>query len=149
MEAIISMVITAIILGIIFVIFSVTSERLLDFKKENEKINDINRLTYSVNKSIFESEEMKVATDEITFKTYNNEVITYAISEKYFTRTEGDFTDTFHLATKNIQLDILENKQKNIAYQRLKWSIGQEGKTMDFNFYKKLYAAELIKPLEK
>lgn len=148
-EAIVSMVITAIILSIIFVIFSITSQRLMDFKKQNEQINDLNRLSYSINKSIFESENMDAAGDEIVFTTYDGDVIQYSLADDYFTRTQGEFVDTFHLAIRDVHLDVLDNKNKNIAYQRLKWNLNIEGKRMELNFYKKLYATELIKPIKQ
>ncbi|MCO6147921.1 prepilin-type N-terminal cleavage/methylation domain-containing protein [Flavobacterium sp. NRK1] len=148
-EAIVSMAITAIILSIIFVIFSFTSQRLMDFKKENEHINELNRLSYSINKSIFESEKMQGADEEILFDTYNGDIIRYSISEEYFVRSQGEFTDTFHLTSKNIHFEVLDNSLKNIAYQRLQWNLEVDGKTMKLNFYKKLYATELIKPIDK
>jgi type II secretory pathway pseudopilin PulG len=145
-EAIVSMAITAIILSIIFVIFSITSQRLMDFKKQNEYINDLNRVSYSINKSIFESEMMQATDEEVVFRTYSGDMIQYVISEKYFIRSQGEFTDTFHLATKNVHIDILDNSSKNIAYQRLQWNLDLDGKTTVLNFYKKLYATELINP---
>lgn len=44
-EAIVSMAITAIIMGFFFVIFSIVTERMLDYKNQNELVNDLNRLT--------------------------------------------------------------------------------------------------------
>ena len=148
-EAIVSMAITAIILSIIFVIFSITSQRLMDFKKQNEHINDLNRLSYSINKSIFESEKMQATDEEILFNTYSGDIIRYNISDEYFVRSQGEFTDTFHLVTKNIHLEVLDNRLKNIVYQRLRWNLDVDGKTMKLNFYKKLYPTELIKPIDR
>ncbi|MFH6996248.1 hypothetical protein ACHRWY_27615, partial [Flavobacterium sp. FlaQc-48] len=49
-EAVVGMVITAIIMGVLFVIFSIITGRMLDFKNQNQLVNDLNRLTYSLNK---------------------------------------------------------------------------------------------------
>ena len=70
-EAIVGMAITAIIMSIIFVVFSIVTERMMDYKNQNESICDLNRLTYSVNKDIFENEKMTVIDNEITFKGYS------------------------------------------------------------------------------
>ena len=42
-ETVVSLVITAIVMGLIFLIFSILSERMIDFKQQNEDIADLNR----------------------------------------------------------------------------------------------------------
>lgn len=150
-EALVSMAITAIILSIIFVIFSITSERLLDFKKQNEGITDLNRLSYSINKTIFESKEMSLNynSDELIFSDYYGNTTEYVIAEDYFLRRKGEFIDTFKLATKQLHIDILQSPSKNDQYQRLSWNLMIDKKVINLNFYKKIYADELLKEIDK
>ena len=54
-EAVIGMVVTALVVAIIFVVFTITSERLLDFKEANSVIVDRTRIAYVLNKDIFEN----------------------------------------------------------------------------------------------
>jgi hypothetical protein len=144
-EAVVSMVLTAIILAIVFVIINVTSQRLDDFRKQNEFINDINRITYSINKNIFESEKMSILENEISLKGYNGQVTKYLLSEKDIIMYQDEFTDTFNITTEKFIVDTLESKSKKIVYQRLSLNIkiGEIEKKMAF--YKKLYANELLK----
>jgi len=148
-EALISMVITAIILSIIFVIFSITSERLMDFKKQNEAISDYNRMGYSVNKSIFESNFMKLNnSEELVFSdSYGNEVY-FRIYDNYFTMEKNEYTDTFHLKTSGISLDELESISKRAKFKRLKWQLNINDKKTEINFYKKMYWEETTKPVQ-
>lgn len=150
-EALVSMAITAIILSIIFVIFSITSERLLDFKKQNEGITDLNRLSYSINKAIFESKEMMLnySNDELIFSDYYGNTTEYIIAEDYFLRRKGEFIDTFKLATKQLHIDIKQSPSKNEQYQRLNWDLMIDKKVINLNFYKKIYADELLKEIDK
>ena len=143
-EAVVSMVLTAIILAIVFVIINVTSQRLDDFRKQNEFINDINRITYSINKNIFESEKMSVFENEISLKGFDGQVTKYLLTEKDIIMYQNEFTDTFNITTEKFILDTLESKSKKIVYQRLSWNIkiGEIEKKMAF--YKKLYANELL-----
>lgn len=150
-EALVSMAITAIILSIIFVIFSITSERLLDFKKQNEGITDLNRLSYSINKAIFESKEMMLnySNDELIFSDYYGNTTEYIIAEDYFLRRKGEFIDTFKLATKRLHIDIQQSPSKNEQYQRLNWNLMIDKKVINLNFYKKIYADELLREIDK
>ncbi|MNK23700.1 hypothetical protein D3C87_419980 [compost metagenome] len=144
-EAIVSMAVTGIILAIIFVIFSITSERLLDFKKQNEAITDLNRLSYTINKAIFESEDMElVNNEELVFKGYYGNEIYYRLTKDYLICEREDYTDTFHLETKHIRVDILPSTSKNEEYQRLTWQLLIDKNKINLNFYKKIYADKLL-----
>lgn len=144
-EAIVSMVITAIILAIIFVIFSITSERLFDFKKQNESITDLNRLSYTINKAIFESEIMELKNDEeLVFTGYYGNEIYYKLSKDYLICQREDYVDTFHLETRRIHIDILPSTLKNEEYQRLTWQLLIDKNKINLNFYKKIYADKLL-----
>ena len=63
-EALISMAVTAIVLAILFVLFTITSERLMDFKHQNEFVSDLNRMNYTLNKAIFENDTMYLQNSE-------------------------------------------------------------------------------------
>jgi len=148
-EAVVSMAVTAIIISVIFVIFSVTSQRLLDLKSQSQYINDLNRMTYSINKGIFDSERMDVTESGLLFTGYNGDITEYKLSEKYFVRKQNDFTDTFNLIVKNIKIDTLESAAKKVKFQRVKWNIKINDKETQLSFYKKIYTNDLIKSMYK
>lgn len=144
-EAVISMVIMCIILSIIFIIFSVTSQRLNDFKKQNEKTTDLNRMSYAFNKDIFNSTLLYSLDDEIYFEDYKSTKISYSIVENDIIRSEADFKDTFKIGVNKMLIDTLSSKTGKIKYQRLKILIKEGEEKTDLNFFKRLYPADLIK----
>ena len=148
-EAVVSMAVTAIIISIIFVIFSVTSQRLMDIKTQSQYINDMNRFTYSVNKGIFDSERIDMTDNGVLFNTYDGGVTEYKLAEKYFTRNQNDFIDTFYLTVKKVRIDTVKSASGRVEYQRLKWNISINDKDTQLSFYKRIYANDLIKYMYK
>ncbi len=143
-EAIVGMAITAIIMSIIFVVFSIVTERMMDYKNQNESICDLNRLTYSVNKDIFENEKMTVFDNEITFKGYSGENIKYSFLEDYTLRNNEIFIDTFKIKLNQIHIDTVKSKSEQFVFQKLKFNIEINENKMDLKFYKRIYANELL-----
>jgi competence protein ComGF len=144
-EAVVSMAVTAIILAIIFVIFSITSERLYDFKIQNETIADLNRMNYTLNKSIFDGNKMSVSDNELIIDTYDGNQVKYTIYPDYFIRNGNKIIDTFKINVFKFKIDTLYNKSKTNIYQRLQCSIEINEHAESLNFYKKLYVNELLK----
>jgi hypothetical protein len=143
-EAIVGMAITALIMSIIFVVFSIVTERMMDYKNQNESICDLNRLTYSVNKDIFENEKMTVIDNEITFKGYSGENIKYSFLEDYTLRNNEIFIDTFKIKLNQIHIDTVKSKSEQFVFQKLKFNIEINENKMDLKFYKRIYANELL-----
>ncbi len=144
LEAVYSMVITAIVIGVVFVIFSILSERMLDFKNQNQFVADMNRLTYAINKDIFESKDMTTDQAGILFKGYSGNLIKYMHYKDYTIRAKNDFLDTFKIPIANLRLDTLKNQNNKIVYLRLKMDIDINKQPMDLKFYKRVFANELI-----
>lgn len=148
-EAIVSMAIMAIILSVVFFIFSITTERMLDYKNQNQLINDLNRLTYSLNKDIFENEKMNLIENQIFFKDYSGKLIKYDFNENYMLRSSEVFVDTFKIILKNKQLDSVKNSSHKKVFLKLKLTVFVNEKEMDLNFYKHIYANELLQQIKK
>ncbi|WP_255515607.1 type II secretion system protein J [Flavobacterium sp. ZT3R18] len=147
-ETIVGMAITAIIMSIIFVVFSIVTERMIDYKNQNELICDLNRLTYSLNKDIFENEKMTVIDNEITFKSYSGEIIKYNFLEDYTLRNNEIFIDTFKIKLKQITIDTVKSKSEQVVFQKLKFNIEVNENKMDLKFYKRIYANELLNKIK-
>lgn len=148
-EAVVGMAITAIIMGILFVIFSIVTGRLLDFKNQNQLVNDLNRLTYSLNKDIFEKEQMTVSESEIYFKGYTGERITYQFSDDYILRNSETFIDTFRIKLNKMIVDTVKSKSEQFVFQKIKLNIESNEKEMDLRFYKRVYPNELLQTIKK
>ncbi|MFH6946440.1 type II secretion system protein J [Flavobacterium sp. FlaQc-50] len=148
-EAVVGMAITAIIMGILFVIFSIITGRMLDFKNQNQLINDLNRLTYSLNKDIFEKEKMMVVENEIYLNGYTGERVSYQFSEDYILRNSETFIDTFRVKFNRILLDTVRSKSEQFVFQKVKLNIEANEKEMDLSFYKRVYPNELLQTIKK
>jgi hypothetical protein len=145
----VGMAITAIIMGVLFVIFSIITGRMLDFKNQNQLVNDLNRLTYSINKDIFEKEKMTVLESEINFNGYSGESVSYQFSEDYILRTSETFVDTFQIKLNRILIDTVKSKSQQFVFQKLKLSIESNEKELDLRFYKRVYPNELLQTIKK
>ncbi len=144
-ETVVSLIITAIVMGLIFLIFSILSERMLDFKLQNESIADLNRLTYSINKDIFESEKMYSSVNELLFFSPKTGSIYYHIHEKYTLRNQHNFIDTFKIVIKQFKSDTLSHQTQKVVFKRIQFEIDINGKLNDLSFFRRIYSDELIK----
>lgn len=148
-EAIVGMAVTAIIMGILFVIFSIVSGRMLDFKNQNQLVNDLNRLTYSLNKDIFEKEKMTASENEIYFNGYAGERVTYQFFDDVILRNSETFVDTFQIKLKTMILDTVKSKSEQFVFQKIKINIESNEKELDLHFYKRVYPNELLQKIKK
>jgi len=147
-EAIVGMAVTAIIMGILFVIFSIVSGRMIDFKNQNQLVNDLNRLTYSLNKDIFEKEKMTASENEINFNGYAGERVTYQFFDDVILRNSETFVDTFQIKLKTMVLDTVKSKSEQFVYQKIKLNIESNEKELDLRFYKRVYPNELLQNIK-
>jgi len=144
MEAIVGMVITSIVMGIIFVIFSIVSERMLDYKNQNVAVSDMNRLSYSMNKDIFNAERLTVSSNEILVSGYTGETVRYNAFPEYIIRNDGRFSDTLRLNLNNISVDSVKSRSQKLVFQRLSLHFRLNEEDMDMKFYKQIYANQLL-----
>lgn len=144
-ETAVGMVVSAIVIGLIFIIFTIMSERMLDFKSQNLYVSDLNRMTFSFNKDVFNSEQMTANENEINFYSYDGDVTKYIIFSDYFLRNNKEFIDTFHIPITKISIDTIQNKNKKNVFLRLKLSVSVNKENLKLNFFKKVYSNQLLK----
>lgn len=144
-EVLVSMAITAIIIGVIFVIFSIVSEQLINFKEQNQYISDYNRFSYVINKDIFESEEMSETENGLIFKKYSGDVVVFEKQEKYLLRKAQTFVDTFQFEVSAIYFDTISNASKSKIFQRLNVAMQVDKNEQKMRFYKPIYPNQLIR----
>lgn len=148
-ETLVGMAITAIIMGILFLIFSIVTERMLDFKNQNQLVNDLNRLTYSLNKDMFEKEKMIKTDNELAFRGYAGEKTIYHFEEDFTTRSQETFVDTFKIKLKQIVIDTVKNRSERLLFQKLKLNVEINENESSLNFYKRVYANELLQKIPR
>lgn len=143
-EVMVSMAITAIIIGLIFGIFSIVSEQILLFKEQNQYTADFNRLSYSISKAIFESEKMQLQENSLHFQTYDGKTLIYNQQDDFLIRKAEQFTDTFQLQFQQIQLDTVYNTSKSKIFQKLELQLEANKQPYTLRFYKPVYANDII-----
>lgn len=148
-EAIVGMAITAIIMGIVFVIFSIVTERMLDYKDQNQLVNDLNRLTYSINKDIFDNEKMTEKDNEVVFNGYSGETVKYYFLEEYILRSRETFVDTFNIKLRQMAIDSVKSNTQKQVFLKLKLKVEVNENETDLNFYKRVYANELLQKIKE
>ncbi|AWM15202.1 hypothetical protein DI487_15940 [Flavobacterium sediminis] len=143
-EVMVSMAITAIIIGLIFGIFSIVSEQILLFKEQNQYTADFNRLSYSISKAIFESEKMQLQENSLYFQTYDGKTLIYNQQDDFLIRKAAQFTDTFQLQFQQIRLDTVYNPSKSKVFQKLELQLEANKQPYTLQFYKPVYANAII-----
>lgn len=144
-EVLVSMAITGIIIGIIFTVFTIVSEQLLNFKEQNQYISDYNRFSYAVNKDIFESEEMISTENGFIFKKYSGDEVVFEKQDSVFLRKAQTFVDTFQFEVNEMRFDTLRNNSKNKVFQRVSVTMQVNKVEQQLRFYKPIFTNQLIR----
>lgn len=143
-ETVVSLVVTSIIVSLIFVIFNILSEQIHDFKKQNESIADLNRLSYVLTKDIFECENMHPVDRQIDFFSISKGKIKYVFADEYIIRNQKEYLDTFKLKETKFKIDTLKNNNKKKVFSRIQMETMINGQLVGLKFFRKVYANELI-----
>jgi type II secretory pathway pseudopilin PulG len=144
-EVLVSMAITGIIIGIVFTVFTIVSEQLLNFKEQNQYISDYNRFSYAVNKDIFDSEEMISTENGLIFKKYNGDEVVFEKQDSIFLRKAQTFVDTFQFKVSVLHLDTLRNNSRSKIFQRVSVTMEVNKMEQQLRFYKPIYTNQLIR----
>lgn len=144
METIISMVISGIVVGLLFLIFSILTERMLDFKIQNQEIADLNRFTFSVNKDIFDNNVFTVEDTTLNFISYSGSKTEYHLSTDYVIRNSKTFTDTFKIHSGRFFMDSLKSRSGKLIFCKLQLDATVNESQVKLNFYKQIYADQLL-----
>lgn len=144
METVVSMVIIAIIMGLVFAIFAILSERMLDFKNQNQMVADLNRLTYTINKDMFENQNVMTQEGNVAFVGYAGNSTIYKRYPDFMVREGNVLRDTFQIAIDKMTLDTVKSQDNRIVFHRFRVSFNLYQKPVDFKFYKKINADQLI-----
>ena len=143
METLVAMAVTAIVLGITFAVFTIVSERMLDYKRQNQFVGDLNRLTYSMNKDIFESEKMSGDAQGIDFRDYAGNQVHYRFASDYILRESRMFIDTFELKNSRLTIDSIHNSSRRAVFLRLSLLTEINQNKTRFRFYKRVYPNQM------
>jgi competence protein ComGF len=103
LEAIFSMLLLSIIVGLTYLLFNLISKQMSILKKENTM--ELNYLFFDSNfhEDLSNSIDHKFKKSEITLKYYDKSEISYNFNKKFILRTKENNTDTIPLKIKSFR----------------------------------------------
>lgn len=144
LEATFSLLVSAIIIGLIYVLFDVLSYRIEKFKQENELTSDLSRFSSVFRHDLFGSDEICLTDRNMALKgDYFNEV-QYHFGDSLLIRSQKQFLDTFHLRISMPKIDTILYKSNTRQLQRLNFKILFEEQQASISFHKNIYPDQLL-----
>ncbi len=144
LETIIGMIVSAIIISIIYVIFNILFTQMDNYKQTNFIKNEVGRLRFALNKDMFESENLFLDKQKISFEKFDKELVFYDLSEENIIRKQKKFTDTFYLKPIVFDLDTLKNYDSRIVFQRIVIKAKADSILYQFKAYRPLLISNLL-----
>lgn len=139
-ETVVSLIITSIIVSIVFVLFNIVEQNLINIKETSSFSSDINRLNFAINKDNYENELLIENDRSFTFIHYNkNDSVSYLFHEDFIIRKKKNFIDTMHVCIKNINYKIIKSKNNKYQFSKINLEIKDSIKTYELNYYKRLF----------
>jgi len=147
MEVTIAMLISAIVIGITYTVYSIISRSYNSFNTKNEEMAVVIRLDELLQKDFDRSECISKDTAGITFQTANNNLVKYKFDRDYVLRI-GLITDTFNVNPDTVNTffetnavdEIGERAEKNRVDELNLTLTSQNGKIT--YHYLKVYSSE-------
>ena len=97
LEALISLVLMSIIIGLIFTLINFMDKQLMMMANENNQELEYNLFNTTIKRDIHTSNDFEFAQDVIVLKNYNESDIIYTVIEDGILRDTGITRDTFNL----------------------------------------------------
>ena len=87
---------------------------------------------------------MTAIDNEVIFNGYSGEVVEYNFLEDYTLRSREEFIDTFKVKLKHLIIDSVKSNTQKKVFLKLKLNVEVNESDLDLNFYKQVYANELL-----
>lgn len=145
LEVTFSLLVTAIIIGIIYVLFDLLTYRLEKFKQENVVVTDFNRFSAVFSSDLSKNDVLRSDNEDICLNGFKNDSCIYIFNNDYITRTNHTFIDTFNIKIITIKLDTVSNGKKTNVFQRLTFDFDFDNEIKTVSYHKRLYPDVLLK----
>jgi len=146
-DVLMSLFVMAVIISTIFLVLNILYKQLLDYKNINEPVSEFNRLSYLINRDIFDSEKLEKNTGKMFFYFSDKDPVIWETSPTnlYAVREETDIKDTLKIPVRTIKLDTIRNVSEQYVCQRLTFEINlSDNNVTEVKFYKRLYPYQLL-----
>tara|TARA_R110002049_G_scaffold66243_1_gene173124 strand:- start:1450 stop:1938 length:489 start_codon:yes stop_codon:yes gene_type:complete len=145
LEALISLMLMSIIIGITYSLFNLVEKQLSFFKKDNAQILEYNLLNATILGDIDASNTFKVAENTLILKNYNDTEVSYTLLSHSVLRQKDIKIDTFKVRV--IDYDVLNNDTKNSQNTIFKIRLNVLNDTINTQYFLKKNNSEIINNL--
>ncbi|NUY79261.1 hypothetical protein HUK80_00020 [Flavobacterium sp. MAH-1] len=143
-EAMVGLVVMAVVIGLVFVVFSILSRQLSDLRYQNEKVSDVNRLSWVMQRDMFGSRELSYTEERLEFSDYKGQSAYFEFGDSAIVRHSETFADTFHIRPISVLLDTIGNVSGKKTMSRLQLVFDLDARVDSLRFYKNIYPAERL-----
>lgn len=149
-DVLMSLFVMAVIISTIFLVMNLLYKQLLDYKNFNEPVTEFNRLSYLINKDIFESERLEKTTKGLFFHFSDKPPVIWKddSANLYAIREDVETKDTFRIPVRVMKLDTIRSFSEEHLYQRVTCGINLSDDIIEVRFYKRLYPNQLLSSYE-
>ena len=103
LELLIAMVISSIVVAFGYSVYSLMYKQYLSYKKTKTEIVKTMQFNTVLTNDFYNSEEITFSENTIAIFRKNNEPLIYTFNDNFILRKANEITDTFKIATTNIQ----------------------------------------------
>src|ERR1035437_4240342 len=103
LELLIAMVISSIVVAFGYSVYSLMYKQYLSYKKTKTEIVKTMQFNTVLTNDFYNSEEITFSENTIVIFKKNNEPLLYTFNDNFILRKTNEITDTFKIATTNIQ----------------------------------------------
>jgi hypothetical protein len=144
LEATFSLLVSAIIIGLIYVLFDVLSFRIEKFKNENESTSDLSRFSSVLRHDLFKNDKLHIQEKDLVLNGVILKEVRYHFEESIIIRSHNQFKDTFHFRITMPKIDTIQYKSKTRQLQRLNFNLMLDEQQTSIYFYKNIYPDQLL-----
>ncbi|SEC56469.1 prepilin-type N-terminal cleavage/methylation domain-containing protein [Tenacibaculum sp. MAR_2009_124] len=143
LELLIAMVITSIIISILYILFSMLSQRCLAFNRNEFEVTQISMLKNTLKRDFYKSDYLIFDLGQLTC-IGNNQTISYSLGDGFVTRRlkENSNVDTFEVKVKQINPVFFDEKDLKIL-KNLSIRVDFLGRDLGFHFSKE-YSSDIL-----
>lgn len=142
MELLIGMIISSIVISFGYMAYNLIYDGFLNFKKVKATMMETNQLNTTFGNDVRNAEIISSNENKLILFNKNEQELRYEFLPDYVLRTHGELTDTFKVATHNIQQHFLF-PENNMFLQQFSFDATVLNEPESFQ-YSKSYSSETL-----
>ncbi|CAM1359202.1 type II secretion system protein [Tenacibaculum xiamenense] len=143
LELLITMVITSIIVSILYVLFSMLSQRYLAFNKNEIEVTEVSMFKNTLKRDVYKSDYLILNFNELKC-IRNNQTLIYSFGDSYITRRlkKSSVIDTFEIKVKKTTPSFIDYDKLKVL-KKLSLRLDFLGRDLGLHFSKE-YSSDIL-----